>query len=266
MPQAVLSRHHVQQVGCGKRPLILAHGFGCDQTIWRRVVPLLSDDFRIVLFDHVGHGRCDPRAHDPERHATLDGYAGDVCRILDAAGVRDAVFVGHSISSMIGLLAAQQCPAYFASMVMLAPSPCFENHPQDGYVGGFERQQLDQLLALMESNYQSWSIAMASAAAGAGQAEVGDEMQRRLLAQDPAILCRFARAVFLLDLRARLPGFTLPTLLVQCMRDALVPLAVGDYLLRTLPDARLEMLDADGHLPQLSHPHETAALIREFAG
>lgn len=266
MPQTVLLRHHVQLIGRGERPLILAHGFGCDQTIWRRVIPLLSDDFRIVLFDHVGHGRCDPRAYDPVRHATLDGYADDVCRILDAAGIRDAVFVGHSISSMIGLLAAGHCPSRFARMVMLAPSPCFENHPQDGYVGGFERQQLDQLLALMQSNYQSWSTAMASAAAGAGQPEVGDEMNRRLLAQDPDILYRFARAVFLLDLRARLPDFTLPTLLVQCTRDPLVPLAVGDYLQRTLPDARLARLDADGHLPQLSHPQETAALIRDVAG
>lgn len=265
MNHPALLRHNVQIMGDGPRTLVLAHGFGCDQSIWRHVVPTLAAQHRLVLFDHVGHGESDPRAFDPVRHSTLNGYAQDIAQISEALDLHDAVLVGHSVSAMIGMLAISKAPGRFSQLVMLSPSPCFLNHPADGYVGGFERQDLEELLQLMDNNYTGWAAYLAPVVGGgAHQPEASAEMQVRFCALNPDVARTFARATFFTDLRAELPSFAAHTLIVQCAYDALAPVSVGNYMHRVMPNTQLHTLPAYGHCAQLSHPKETVALVETF--
>lgn len=265
MTHPILLRHNVQITGNGPRTLVLAHGFGCDQSIWRHVAPALAKQYRVVLLDHVGHGESDPRAFDPIRHSTLDGYAQDLVQISEALDLHDAVLVGHSVSAMIGMLAISSALGHFSQLVMLSPSPCFLNHPADGYTGGFERQDLEELLQLMDSNYAGWAAYLAPVVGGGTQQpEASAEMQVRFCALNPDVARTFARATFFADLRTELPGFTTHTLIVQCANDALAPVSVGHYMQKMMPNTELHTLQAHGHCAQLSHPEETVALIEAF--
>lgn len=265
MTHQALLRHNVQIMGNGPRTLVLAHGFGCDQSIWRHVVPALAAHHRVVLLDHVGHGESDPRAFDPVRHSTLEGYAQDIVQISEALDLHDAVLIGHSVSAMIGMLAIPSVPGRFSQLVMLSPSPCFLNYSADGYSGGFERQDLEDLLQLMDCNYAGWAAYLAPAVGGgAHQPEVSAEMQARFCALNPDVARTFARATFFTDLRAELPSFGTHTFIVQCAHDTLIPVSIGHYMQRMMPNAQLHTLLAHGHCAQLSHPEETVALIEAF--
>ncbi|GGP22680.1 alpha/beta fold hydrolase [Silvimonas iriomotensis] len=263
MPASVLQRHHVQIVGDGPITLVLAHGFACDQTIWRKVVPELSSGYRLILFDHAGHGMAD--AFDTERHATLDGYAEDVVAVLEALDLWNVVYVGHSVSGMIGLLASKLAPRRIERMVMLAPSPCYINHPQDNYVGGFERSTIDEMLKAMDHNYQAWAEQLAQIASLEESAgPINTEMRHRLFALDPTLASRFAHAIFLSDLRDQVQAFALPTLIVQCSDDPIAPVNVGQWMERAMHAARLHVMTVRGHLPQLANAPQVASLIRNF--
>ena len=245
------------------QPLVFAHGFGCDQNMWRHVVPRFEDRFRVVLFDHVGSGGSDASAYDPERYSSLDGYADDVLTICRALDLRDAILVGHSVSAMICALASIAEPDRFARLVLVAPSPRYID--DDGYVGGFSRDDIDELLESLESNYLGWSSAMAPAIVGNPERpELGAELTESFCRTDPDIARRFARATFLSDNRADLASIEAPTLVLQCTNDIIAPLAVGQYVADAIANSTLVLLDATGHCPNLSAPEATAEAIDAF--
>jgi sigma-B regulation protein RsbQ len=260
----VLLRHNVTVAGRPDGPpIIFAHGFGCDQNMWRFVWPAFADDYRVILFDHVGHGHSDHSAFDPDRYRSLEGYADDVLAVLAALEVEGAVFVGHSVSAMIGALASVAEPARFSKLVMVGPSPRYID--DDGYTGGFSREDIDGLLESLESNYLGWSGAMAPVIMGnEDRPELGDELTDLFCATDPEIAAHFARVTFLSDNRADLPRVTVPTLVLQCSADVIAPVGVGAYVHEQLPDSTLVQLEATGHCPNLSAPVETTAAIQDF--
>jgi sigma-B regulation protein RsbQ len=260
------ARHNVNVSGpADGQPMLFAHGFGCDQNMWRYVAPHFADRYRVVLFDHVGAGGSDLASYEPERYATLDGYADDVLALCRELDLRDVVFVGHSVSAMIGVLAALAEPSRFAKLVLVGPSP---RYIDDGtYVGGFGEADIEELLDSLESNYLGWSTAMAPVIMGnADRPELGDELTASFCRTDPDIARRFARATFLSDNRSDLPRVTTPTLVLQCSDDAIAPVAVGEYVRDAIPGSTLVMLDATGHCPNLSAPEATTAAIAEFVG
>jgi sigma-B regulation protein RsbQ len=260
----VRTRNNVRVSGTGTRAIVFAHGFGCDQRMWRHVAPAFADDYRVVLFDHVGSGGSDLRAYDASRYGALGGYALDVLELCDALDLRDVVFVGHSVSSMIGVLAAIEAPARFSRLVLVSPSPCFRNDPPH-YAGGFERDQLDDLLEMMDHDRDGFDRYLAPVVAGnADRPELGAEIQASFCAADPWILRRFAEVTFLSDNRAALGRVRVPSLILQCDHDVLAPPAVGDYVHRQMAHSTLHRIAAGGHAPHLSHPIETVAAIRRY--
>jgi sigma-B regulation protein RsbQ len=260
----VLLRHNVTVDGPpDAQPMLFAHGFGCDQNMWRLVVPHFRDRYRIVLFDHVGAGRSDLSAYDPERYDSLDGYASDVLEICEALELKDVVFVGHSVSAMIGVLAAARRPEVFQHLVLVGPSPRYID--DEGYVGGFGAQDIEELLQSLESNYLGWSTAMAPAIMGRpDRPELGEELTESFCRTDPEIARRFARVTFTSDNRADLESVDVPTLVLQCRDDVIAPIAVGEYVRDRMPRAEMVLLEATGHCPNLSAPEETAAAIDRY--
>jgi sigma-B regulation protein RsbQ len=261
---AVLERNNVSLRGPESgQPMVLAHGFGCDQNMWRFVVPAFEDEYRIVLFDHVGAGGSDLDAYDPQKYASLDGYADDVLELCADLDLREVVFVGHSVSSMIGVLAAIREPDRFAALVLVAPSPRYLD--DEGYVGGFTAADIEELLGALESNYLGWSSAMAPVIMGnTDRPELGAELTESFCRTDPEIARQFARVTFLSDNREDLAQVRVPSLVLQCSSDAIAPQEVGGFVHRTLPDSSLVVLRATGHCPNLSAPEETVAAMKAF--
>ena len=244
-------------------PMVFAHGFGCDQNMWRFVAPAFEGTHRVVLFDHVGAGRSDLSAYDRARYSTLDGYADDVLDIVRDLDLSDVVFVGHSVSAMIGVLAAVKEPDRFAKLVLVGPSPCYID--DEDYVGGFQRADIEEMLDSLDSNYLGWSSAMAPVIVGnADRPELGAELTNSFCRTDPEIARHFARVTFLSDNRADLAKLRTPALILQCADDVIAPPAVGDYVHRQVPGSRLVAMNATGHCPNLSAPDETVAAIRAF--
>jgi sigma-B regulation protein RsbQ len=244
-------------------PMVFAHGFGCDQNMWRFVWPAFADEHRIVLFDHVGAGGSDWSAFDPHRYASLEGYAQDVVEICDELDLTGVVFVGHSVSAMIGVLAAAARPERFRRLVLVGPSPRYID--DDGYVGGFTREDIDDLLASLESNYLGWSSTMAPVIMGnADRPELGEELTNSFCQADPEIAARFARTTFLSDNREDLGKVSVPSLVLQCREDAIAPQAVGAYVHERIPASELVILDATGHCPNLSAPGATVSAMKDF--
>ena len=244
-------------------PMLFAHGFGCDQNMWRLVWPAFEDEYRIVLFDHVGAGGSDLGAYDRERYESLDGYAEDmleICRELELTGV---TFVGHSVSAMMGVLAAAREPERFARLVLVGPSPRYID--ADDYVGGFSRPDIEELLDSLDSNFLGWSSAMAPVIMGnPDRPELGEELTNSFCRTDPDIARHFARVTFLSDNRDDLARIRTPSLVLQCRDDAIAPIAVGEYVHRGIVGSELVILDAVGHCPNLSAPEATVAAIRSF--
>jgi sigma-B regulation protein RsbQ len=243
--------------------MLFAHGFGCDQNMWRFVAPAFEDEFRVILFDHVGAGKSDPAAYDIDRHSTLAGYAEDVLDICRELELRDVVFVGHSVSAMIGVLAARREPERFAKLVLVGPSP---RYIDDGdYLGGFSAADITELLESLDSNYLGWSSAMAPVIMGnPEQPELAEELTASFCRSDPDLARRFARVTFLSDNRADLAAVATPTLVLQSSSDVIAPVAVGEYVRDAMPAARLVLLDATGHCPNLSAPEATVDAISSF--
>ncbi|GAA1736013.1 alpha/beta hydrolase [Isoptericola hypogeus] len=259
-------RHHTRLSGVPDgAPMVFAHGFGCDQSMWRFVAPAFEDDHRVVLFDHAGSGRAHPSAYDAGRHASLEGYALDVTDLLDDLGLGPAVFVGHSVSAMIGMLAATRRPDLFDRLVLVGPSPRYIDDDDDGYRGGFSAEEIDGLLATMDSNYLGWSELLAPVIVGnPDRPELGAELTAAFCRTDPEPARRFARTTFLSDNRADLAAVRTPSLVVQCRHDAIAPVEVGRYVHEHLPGSRLALIDAVGHCPNLSAPDALVGAMRDY--
>lgn len=265
MAKNVLSRNNVKVFGSGTQPMMLAHGFGCDQNMWRFITPAFENDYRIILFDYVGAGRSDVLSYNPERYSSLQGYAQDVLEICEALKLQEVVFVGHSVSSMIGLLAAVEKPQYFSNIIMVGPSPCYIN--EEGYIGGFEHKDIEGLLETMEKNYIGWANFLApQIMANSERPELGNELAESFCSTDPVIANQFAKATFFSDNRRDLAKLKLPSLILQCSDDIIAPLEVGDYLHTNLPQSTLKVMKAKGHCPHVSEPEETIVLIKEYLG
>ncbi len=260
----VVERHNIHVAGRADGPPILfAHGFGCDQNMWRHVAPRFEDDFRVVLFDHIGAGHSDLDAYDPQRYRSLAAYAGDVLDICRELDLRDVVFVGHSVSAMIGVLAEIEEPERFSHLIMLGPSPRYLD--DEGYTGGFSQEDIEGLLASLESNYLGWSAQMAPVIMGnEDRPELSEELTNSFCKADPEIARQFARATFLSDNREDLSKVATPSLVLQCDPDVIAPVAVGEYVTEALPQAEFAMLDASGHCPNLSAPEATVAAVRSY--
>ncbi|MFD6620170.1 alpha/beta fold hydrolase [Streptomyces albidoflavus] len=262
----VLHRNNVAVTGNPEGPaVVLAHGFGCDQNMWRLTVPALEREYRVVLFDYVGAGRSDLSAFSAERYGSLDGYARDVVEVCERLGLRDAVFVGHSVSSMIGVLAAKRAPERIGALVMVAPSPRYID--DEGYRGGFSEGDIEELLESLDANYLGWSAAMAPLImANPDRPELGEELRNSFCATDPEMARVFARTTFLSDTRDDLGDVHVPTLILDCTEDAIAPREVGAYVHAAIPGSRLVTLDATGHCPHLSAPEATNAALTSFLG
>ncbi len=259
-----VDRHNVTVTGpADGQPMLFAHGFGCDQNMWRLVAPAFAEDFRVVLFDYVGSGESDLAAFDPEKYSSLTGYADDVLEIIRELDLHDVVFVGHSVSAMVGVLAQRAEPERFASLVLVGPSPRYID--TDDYRGGFSESDIHELLVSLESNYLGWSSAMAPVIIGnSDRPELGQELTASFCRTDPEVARRFARTTFLSDTRDELPSVSVPTLVLQCSSDVIAPLEVGEYVDAAIPDSTLVVLEATGHCPNLSAPDETIAAISAF--
>jgi sigma-B regulation protein RsbQ len=263
MISSVQARNNVVIRGRGTQPMLFAHGFGCDQTMWRFVTPAFENDYRIVLFDYVGSGKSDWSAYDPQRYATLEGYARDVLEICHELDLRDVIFVGHSVSSMVGVLAANHEPERFSRLILIGPSPRYIN--DSDYVGGFERADIEGLLDTMERNYLGWASFLTPVIMkNPERPELTKELEASFCSTDPEIARRFAEATFYADNRADLAEVRVPSLVLQCSEDAIAPPEVGEYMHRHLNDSAFRVMEATGHCPHMSHPEETIRLIKDY--
>ncbi len=258
-----VKRNNVKVLGSGERTLMFAHGYGCDQNMWRCLTGPFQDDYKIVLFDYVGSGQSDPAAFDRSRYSTLSGYVQDVLEIIDELGLERINFVGHSVSCMIGGLAALERPEKFESLVMIGPSPCYIN--DDGYTGGFSRTDIEGLLDLLASNYLGWSRTMTPIIMGnPDRPELTEELEASFCRTEPIFAQHFARVTFLSDNRSDLPNIKTRTLILQCREDAIAPEVVGEYVHASIPESELILLEATGHCPHLSAAGEVAEAMRRF--
>jgi len=264
MDEAVLARNNVKVFGRGSQPMLFAHGFGCDQNMWRFVTPAFQSDYRIVLFDYVGSGNSDLGAYDATRYSSLDGYAQDVLDVCHALELRDVIYVGHSVSGVIGVLASNREPNLFDRLILVGPSPRYINDAPD-YLGGFERSDIEGLLETMEKNYIGWANFLAPAIMkNPDRPELSAELEESFCSTDPVIARRFAEATFFADNRADVAAVRHPSLIMQCSEDIIAPNAVGEYLHRVMPGSTLKVLAATGHCPHMSHPEETIRVIRDY--
>ena len=260
----VLERNNVKVAGAeGAQPLLFAHGFGCDQNMWRYVAPAFESTHQVVLFDHVGAGGSDASAYSASKYGTLRGYADDVLEICEALDLSDVVFIGHSVAAMMGVMAAGKEPSRFAKLVLVGPSPRYID--DEGYTGGFSPADIDGLLESLGSNYLGWSSAMAPVIMGTpDRPELGEELTNSFCRTDPDIARQFATVTFTSDNREDLTRVTVPTLILQCSDDVIAPEAVGQYVHTQIAGSQLVHLAATGHCPNLSAPEETVEAIRAF--
>lgn len=259
----VIARNNVKVLGDGEKTILFGHGFGCSQSMWRLMVPFFESTYRIVLFDYVGSGKSDLTAYDPEKYNTLDGYAQDLIEIIEELDLNKVIFVGHSVSSMIGMLASIKRPDYFENIIMIGPSPRYLN---DGaYVGGFEISDVTELLDLMEMNFEGWASFMSLLAMqNPEKPMLAQELEKSFTSVDEEITRQFAKVTFLSDHRKDLAKSTVPTLIIQCSHDSIVPIEVGEFLHHHLKNSTFRLMKAKGHYPHLSHSEETARLINEY--
>jgi len=259
----VRNRNNVMVFGRGKTPMLFAHGYGCDQNMWRFIKPAFEENYKVVLFDHVGFGHSDVSGYSAQKYHSLQAYANDILEICRELDLQDVIFVGHSVSAMIGILAAIKAPELFQKLVLIGPSPKYINEP--GYVGGFNREDIDGLLESLDGNYLNWAAAIAPVIMGnADRPELGQELAASFCRSNPEIARNFAYLTFLSDNRADLKNLRTPALILQCKEDVIAPLEVGEYLHQHIPESELIVLDATGHCPNLSAPQETIAAMKAF--
>jgi len=260
---SVLERNNVKVLGSGKQPILFAHGYGCDQNMWRYVYPEFAKDYKIILFDHVGAGHSDQNSYSREKYDDLLGYASDILEICEELELKDVILVAHSVSSMIAALAANLEPSRFSKLIMIGPSARYINDKD--YVGGFNKEDIDDLMEALDSNYLGWSTNMAPVIMGnSDKPELGEELTNSFCRTNPEIAKHFARVTFLSDNRKDIKKVVVPTLVLQCSQDIIAPVEVGQYIHDNLQNSELQILNATGHCPNLSAPEETTLAIKKY--
>lgn len=263
MTEIVLQRNNVKVFGNGSQPMLFAHGFGCDQNMWRFVTPEYVDRYKIIVFDYVGCGKSDVESYSTEKYGDLNGYAQDVLDICNTLHLRNVIFVGHSVSCMIGLLAAIKEPELFSKLIFVGPSPCYIN--KNEYIGGFERKDIEGLLDTMEKNYIGWANFLAPIVIPAtDHPHLTQELVESFCSIDPFIAKNFAQVTFYSDNRKDLPKLKAPVLIIQCSDDLIAPLEVGNYVHQHVPNSVIKVLKATGHCPHMSAPQETIQIINDY--
>lgn len=243
--------------------MVFAHGYGCDQNMWRFITPAFQHNFKIVLFDYVGAGKSDESAYRKDKYSNLQGYADDILEICHALELEDVILVGHSVSSMVGVLAVIKEPGLFHSLIMVSPSPYYIS--EGDYIGGFSREDLEGMLQSLESNYLGWSSAAAPVIMGnPDRPELSEELTNSFCKTNPDIAKQFAEVTFLSDNRADLPKVKIMSLILQCSQDVIAPTPVGEYVHQAVEGSEFVMLDASGHCPHISEPEQTIAAIKSF--
>lgn len=264
MIQNTIMRNNVHISGKGKKTILFAPGFGCDQTVWKDIYPAFEEDYQVILFDYVGLGKSDITAFDPIKYSKLSGYVQDVLDVCATLDLKEAVFVGHSVSSMIGLLASLSKPEYFSQLIMIAPSPCYVNDPP-AYYGGFEKKDLINLMEMMEKNYIGWASTFSSTLINdTANVDVAKNLEDRFCSTDPLIVTTFAKACFFTDNRQDIMKAKVPSLILQCSEDIIAPKVVGEYLQKNMPNSTIEYMNAIGHCPHMSDPDETIQFIKDY--
>ena len=259
----VFKRNNVTISGQGEKVILFAHGFGCDQNTWKYIKNAFTTDYKTVFFDYVGAGRSDLDFYDPQKYNSLDGYATDVIEICLALRSDNIIFIGHSVSCMIGVLASIKNPGIFKKLILIGPSPCYIN--TEGYTGGFDQDIIDSLFEVMEEDYIGWAQSLAPAIMGnQNDPELGKELADSFCSIDPTIAKQFARVTFLSDNRKDLPLVQVESLTIQCSVDTIAPLSVGEYVHQHMPNNTLTVLDAYTHCPHMSYPEQTIAAIRNY--
>lgn len=258
-----LKRNNVKVIGKGTQPMLFAHGYGCDQNMWRYVYPAFEEDYQVILFDHTGAGKSDESQYSYEKYNSLEGYSEDLLEICEYLDLKDVVLVAHSVSSMIAVLAANKEPERFSRLILIGPSPRYIN---DGdYAGGFNREDIDELIEALNSNYLGWAANMAPVIMGNGEKpELGEELTNSFCRTNPEIAKHFAKVTFLSDNREDLAAVKVPTLVMQCKEDVIAPREVGEYVHKNIRNSSFRILEATGHCPNLSAPEETLSVMKEF--
>ncbi|WP_442591255.1 alpha/beta fold hydrolase [Pedobacter sp. AW31-3R] len=259
----ILKRNNVIIKGEGTPPMMFAHGFGCDQNMWRYITPAFEDTHKIILFDHVGAGKSDLKAYDPIKYKELDGYAQDINEIATELNLENIIFIGHSVSAMMGIIAANRQPQLFKTLILVAPSPSYIN--DEDYIGGFSKSEIDELLESLDTNHMGWSMTMAPLImSNPDRTELSEELTASFCRTDPTIAKQFARTTFLSDCRNTLSSCTIPSLILQCSNDIIAPIEVGEYMHKKMVHSKLSILEATGHCPHLSAPEETISAIKAY--
>lgn len=260
---SVIKRNNVRVLGKGTQPMMFAHGYGCDQNMWRYVYPAFEDDYKIVLFDHVGAGNSDQSFYSIEKYNSLDGYTTDILEICSELDLEEVIFVGHSVSAMMGVLAANKEPERFQHLILIGPSPRYIN--EDGYIGGFNQVDIEGLMEALDSNYLGWSANMAPVIMGNPERpELGEELTNSFCRTNPDIAKQFARVTFLSDNRKDLSFVQTPSLILQCSEDVIAPREVGEYVSKSIKKSTFHLMKATGHCPNLSAPEETIEAIKDY--
>lgn len=259
----IQKRNNVKISGKGTRVIMFAHGFGCDQNMWRFVVPAFEEEYKVILFDYVGSGKSDIKAYNHSRYSNLAGYAQDILEICEELNLKNVILVGHSVSSMISLLAEIKRPDLFSHLIFVAPSARYIN--EDEYIGGFEQKDINDLLNTMDQNYIGWANYLAPAIMkNSERPELGAELTESFCSTDPVIARQFAEVTFMSDNRKDLSKLKAPTLIMQCSEDLVAPLVVGEYLHKNILNSELVVMKATGHCPHMSAPQETIDVMKAY--
>ncbi|MEX2566289.1 MAG: alpha/beta hydrolase [Cyclobacteriaceae bacterium] len=263
MSNKIILRNNIKFLGNGLQPIVFAHGYGCDQNMWRFITPAFEKDYRIILFDQVGSGNSDQSAYDFEKYSCLKGYVEDLIEICDELHLQKVIFVGHSVSSIIGILASVERPDLFDKLILIGPSPCYIN--DHGYHGGFTRQDIDELIETLESNYLGWSSFITPVIIGHPEMpEYSEELRNSFCNMNPEIAKHFAKVTFMGDNREDLSKVSTPALIIQCHPDVIAPVEVGEYVHQKIPENTYVLLNTSGHCPHLTAPDQVISSIQSY--